>query len=71
MGCIHVQHLAPRIRAELLMGVGPRHQIFPPATRFAAYNKISAPNSLALYPDFTRETLPGHSDLIFEFMDGP
>ena len=52
------------------MGVGLLDQICPPSTQFAAYNKISAPKSLVLYPDFAHETLPGHADLIYQFMCG-
>ena len=68
LGYIDVQHLAPRIGAEVLMAVGLMDQICPPSTQFAAYNKITAPKSMALYPDFGHETLTGHADTVFEFM---
>jgi cephalosporin-C deacetylase len=68
LGYIDVQHLAPRIRARVMMGVGLMDQICPPSTQFAAYNKIGAPKSLAVYPDFGHEGLPGHPDRTFEFM---
>lgn len=68
LGYIDVQHLAPRIRAEVLIGVGLRDTICPPSTQFAAYNKITSPKSMLLYPDFGHEGLPGHNDAIFEFM---
>ncbi len=68
LGYIDCQFLAPRIRAEILMGTGLMDTICPPSTQFAAYNKISAPKSLALYPDFGHEGLPGLSDTIFQFM---
>ena len=68
LGYIDVQHLAPRIGAEVLMAVGLMDQICPPSTQFAAYNKITAPKSMALYPDFAHETLPGHADTVFTFM---
>ncbi len=68
LGYIDVQHLAPRIRAEVLMGVGLMDAICPPSTQFAAYNKIPSAKSLAVYPDFGHEDLPGHSDTIFRFM---
>ncbi len=42
--------------------------IRPPSTQFAAYNKIEADKSLAIYPDFEHEDLPGHGDQIFQFM---
>lgn len=69
LGYIDIQHLAPRIQAEVLMGVGLMDTICPPSTQFAAYNKIQSPKSLALYPDFGHEDLPGLSDRIFQFMD--
>ena len=68
LGYIDVQHLAPRIRAEVFMGVGLRDTVCPPSTQFAAYNKIRSKKSLALYPDYGHEGLPGHNDLIFQFL---
>ena len=68
LGYIDVQYLAPRIQAQVLMGVGLMDTICPPSTQFAAYNKISSTKSLSLYPDFGHETLPGHADRIFQFM---
>ncbi len=70
MGYIDVQHLCSRIRGEVLMAVGLRDEICPPSTQFAAYNKIVAEKSLAIYPDYGHEYLPGHSDAIYEFMAG-
>lgn len=68
LGYIDVQHLAPRIQAEVFMGVGLMDMICPPSTQFAAYNKITAPKSLAIYPDFAHEELRGHNDAIFSFL---
>ena len=68
LGYIDVQHLASRIQAEVLMGVGLMDTICPPSTQFAAYNKITSEKSLAIYPDFGHENLPGHADTIFQFM---
>jgi cephalosporin-C deacetylase len=68
LGYVDVQHLADRIRARIMMGVGLMDQTCPPSTQFAAYNKISADKSLALYPDFGHEGLPGHGDCTFAFM---
>ena len=70
LGYIDVQHLCPRIRGEVLMGVGLLDQICPPSPQFAAYNKIRAKKSLAIYPDFGHEPMPGHADTIFQFMAG-
>ena len=52
------------------MGVGLMDTICPPPTQFAAYNKIAADKSLAIYLDFAHEGLPGHGDQIFRFMNG-
>jgi cephalosporin-C deacetylase len=68
LGYIDIQHLAQRIQAEVLMGVGLMDTICPPSTQFAAYNKIQSPKSLALYPDFGHEDLPGLADRIYQFM---
>ncbi len=70
LGYIDVQHLAPRIKGEVLLGVGLMDTICPPSTQFAAYNKIASKKSLAIYPDFGHEDLTGHSDRIFQFMAG-
>ena len=68
LGYIDVQYLAPRIRAEVLMGVGLMDTVCPPSTQFAAYNKIPSEKSLAIYPDYGHELLPGHMDRIFQFL---
>ena len=68
LGYIDVQHLAPRIRGEVLMAVGLMDQVCPPSTQFAAYNKITAAKSMSIYPDFGHENLPDHADSVFTFM---
>ena len=50
------------------MGVGLMDTICPPSTQFSAYNKITADKSLAIYPDFGHEDLPGLGDQIFQYM---
>ena len=70
LGYVDIQHLAPRIRGEVLMGVGLMDTICPPSTQFAAYNKITAPKSLLVYPDYGHEHLPEMNDKIFQFMLG-
>jgi cephalosporin-C deacetylase len=42
LGYIDVQHLAPRIRAEVLLYVSLMDAVCPPSTQFAAYNKITS-----------------------------
>ncbi|KAA8998801.1 acetylxylan esterase [Paenibacillus spiritus] len=68
LGYIDIQHLAPRIRAEVLFGVGLMDNICPPSTQFAALNKIRSPLQLEIYPDFGHEGLPGMPDRIFQFL---
>lgn len=68
LGYIDIQHLAPRIQAEVYMAVGLRDKICPPSTQFAAYNKIQSKKSLAIYPDYGHENLRGHSDLVLQFL---
>ncbi len=70
LGYIDVQHLAPRIRAEVLMFTGLMDTICLPSAQFAAYNKIAAPKEVVIYPDFAHEPLPGQLDRIFNFMRG-
>ncbi|MBP8952395.1 MAG: acetylxylan esterase [Armatimonadetes bacterium] len=68
LGYIDVQFLAPRIKADVLMGVGLMDTICPPSTQYAAFNKITSPKQTIIYPDFGHEGLPGFHDRAFEFM---
>jgi cephalosporin-C deacetylase len=68
LGYIDVQHLAPRIRGEVLFFTGLMDTICPPSTQFAAFNKIAAPKRMVLYPDFGHEFLPGQGDQTLEFL---
>jgi len=68
LGYIDVQHLAPRIGAQVLMFTGLMDTICPPSTQFAAYNKITAPKELVIYPDFGHEMLPEIPDRQYLWM---
>jgi cephalosporin-C deacetylase len=68
LGYIDIQFLAPRIRADVLWSTSLMDTICPPSSQFAAYNKIVAPKSMELYPDFGHENLPGYNDRVFEYM---
>ena len=70
LGYIDCQHLAPRIRARLQMHTGLMDEVCPPSTQFAAYNKLTCPKEMVIYPDFSHEGLPGKDDRVFEFMTG-
>ncbi len=70
LGYIDCQHLAPRIRADVLLFTGLSDPICPPSSQFAAYNKITAKKDVVVYPDFAHEALPGQLDRTFNFMLG-
>lgn len=70
LGYIDIQHLAPRIKGEILMGVGLMDTVCPPSSQFAAFNKITSPKKYVLYPDFGHEGLPGFTDLAYNFLGG-
>jgi cephalosporin-C deacetylase len=70
LGYIDCQHLAPRIKAEVLMYTGLMDSICPPSSQFAAYNKITSKKDVVIYPDYGHEGLPGESDRTFNFMLG-
>jgi cephalosporin-C deacetylase len=68
LGYIDCQHLAPRIRSEVLFATGLMDEICPASTQFAAYNRITSEKNMIIYPDFGHEGLPDMNDSIFEFM---
>lgn len=70
LGYIDLQYLAPRIKGEVMMGVGLMDNVCPPSTQFAAFNKIAAPKRTVIYPDFGHEALPGFDEKTLEFMLG-
>jgi cephalosporin-C deacetylase len=70
LGYIDIQHLASRIRAEVLWGIGLMDTICPPSSQFAVYNKIISQKSMVIYPDFAHEPLPGFPDKTYQFIMG-
>jgi len=70
LGYIDIQHLAPRLRARVLMATSLMDNTCPPSSQFAVYNKINSPKEMVLYPDFVHEDLPGIADRTFTFMCG-
>jgi cephalosporin-C deacetylase len=68
LGYIDIQHLANRIRAEVLWGIGLMDTICPPSTQFAVYNKLTSKKSMAVYPDYGHEALPEFADQSFQFL---
>lgn len=68
LGYIDVAQLSARIRGKVLMATGLMDDICPPSTQFAAYNRITAPKNMILYPDFGHEPLPGCEDRMYQFI---
>ncbi len=68
LGYIDCQHLASRIQGEVLMATGLMDDICPPSTQFAAYNKITAPKEVMIYPDFSHEGYPEFCDTAYQRM---
>jgi len=70
LGYIDIQYLAQRIRGEVILGISMMDIGCPPSTQFSVYNKITAPKSLEIYPDFGHEYLPGFGDQTMQFFLG-
>lgn len=62
---IDIQHLADRIKAKVMIGVGLMDDTVPPSAQFAVYNKIKSEKRMAIYPDFKHEPLLGYSDKVY------
>jgi cephalosporin-C deacetylase len=71
LGYIDVHHLAPRIKAKVLMALTLMDNICPPSTQFAVYNNLATEKDAAIYPDFGHEGLPGFPDRAFRFLVAP
>ncbi len=68
LGYIDVQNLTKRIRGKVMMVTGLMDNVCPPSSQFAAFNKITSPKDVVIYPDFGHEGLPGNNDRAFKFM---
>ncbi|MBR0464750.1 MAG: acetylxylan esterase [Clostridia bacterium] len=68
LGYIDNHNLAHRIRAEVKMFTGLMDTICPPSTQFAAFNRITSPKSMVIYPDFGHEYYPDADDICMQFM---
>ena len=70
LGYIDLQHLAPRIKGEVLMATCLMDTVCPPSTQFAIYNKIRSKKTMDLYPDYRHEYIPQNGDRMFNFLMG-
>lgn len=68
LGYIDIQNLAPRIKGEVLLGTGMMDMNCPPSSQFAVYNKIEAPKTHVVYPDFQHENIPDFTDKTYAFL---
>jgi len=68
LGYIDLQHLAPRIKADVLMFTGLMDNVCPPSTQYAAYNKMTCPKKHILYPDFGHEWFKDAEDITYDFL---
>lgn len=68
LGYIDAAFLAKRIKGRVQFTTGLMDDVCPPSTQFAAYNNITAPKELVVYPDFGHEELPGANDRTYFFM---
>ncbi|MBN1400313.1 MAG: acetylxylan esterase [Anaerolineae bacterium] len=55
-------NLAERIACPVLMDVGLQDDICPPSSVYAAYNKITAPKEMRVYPYHNHEIVEAHWD---------
>jgi len=68
LGYIDVHHLAPRIKADVIMALTLQDSICPPSTQFAVYNNIHSQKSSLIYQDFGHENLCRLNDSVFDFL---
>lgn len=67
LGYIDIQNHAPQVRAQVLWQTGLMDDLCPPSAQFAAYNKLTSPKAIKLYPEHTHELITGANDEIFTF----
>jgi cephalosporin-C deacetylase len=63
---IDIVNLASRIKGETLLAVTLDDDLCPPSTVFAAYNNITAPKDIRVYPQHGHEPLPGFWDEVIQ-----
>ena len=68
LGYVDIQHMAKRIKADVIMATGLMDVTCPPSTQFAMYNKLTCNKKVLIYPDYGHEGIIDMADRIFEFM---
>lgn len=69
LGYIDIQNLVHRVRAKVYWCCCLEDADCLPHLQFSAYNKITAPKQIDIYPDFNHEIPHGRPDKIFLFME--
>jgi len=67
LGYIDIQHLADRIKADVLWAVGMEDAICPPSTQFAVYNKIQSDKNMLIYYEYGHEYIRTLGDKVHDF----
>ncbi|MDR4949051.1 acetylxylan esterase [Neobacillus cucumis] len=67
LGYIDIQHLAERVKSQVLWAVGMEDQICPPSTQFAAYNKIQSPKQMKVFYEYGHEHIRTFGDKAHSF----
>lgn len=67
LGYIDIQHLADRIKADVLWAVGMEDAVCPPSTQFAAYNKIQSDKRMLIYYEYGHEYIRTLGDKVYDF----
>lgn len=68
LGYIDVQHLAPRIKGDVLFFTCLMDMACPPSTQFAVYKKLNCSKKHILYPDYEHQLPYEAADIIYEFL---
>ncbi len=63
LGYIDIQNLTKRIKAHCLFFTALLDKTCPPSTQFAAYNKITSPKEMKVYPEYAHDNLPLQKDM--------
>lgn len=73
LGYVDVQHLAPRVRCEVLFGTGLADTICPPITQDAVYHNLRCPKRRVFFPGFGHEEIQAFDDMLLSyfFEEGP
>lgn len=67
---IDIQYLAPRVKAEVIWGIGLEDNVCRPKTQFAVFNQLDTKKKMIPYPEYGHEYLPEFGDEIRKIMSG-